>query len=416
MRASQNHIPALLGAILFLLGALLLFGIGLLMGFAALASLVTGEEVKAQQTIFLIAFSFEGSILLAAAVFAFQKYVQTPSADREMSIRIPNWLVASFAIVTGVSILIGYLISDVQTVNWLLLPILTIPVVVLPLAILLAFGTKQLPFGTRWQTWNVLGLGMTLAPFILFTLEIIVGIIILFVIVAYIMTQPELVSQLQGLSQHIRVVGRESEAALELLAPFLTKPAVIVIALLYMAVLVPAIEELLKPLGVWFFAGKLETQSQGFALGALSGAAYALIETIGVSGQSAGWANILFTRIGTGLLHITTSALMGAAIVLAWRQRRYLQFLRTYFLAVLLHGSWNALAVLFSFSSLAETLEQAGRLRTIQPAIVIAMSILAVGLFAILVLSNRNLRKAISPLPTQAVVPNASADPDETAQ
>jgi hypothetical protein len=257
---------------------------------------------------------------------------------------------------------------------------------------------------------------MTLAPFILFTLEIIIGIIILIAIVAYVMTQPELASQLQSLSRQIGVVGRESEAALELLSPFLTKPAVIGIALFYMAMLVPAIEEIFKPLGVWIFAGKLETQAQGFALGALSGAAYALFETFGVSGQSAGWAILLLTRIGTGLLHITTSALMGAAIVLAWRERRYLQFLRTYFLAVLLHGSWNALAVLFSFSSLAEMLEQSGRLSTIQPAIIITMSILAVGLFAILVLSNRRLRESISPPPVQTVVPNESVDASKTTQ
>lgn len=53
-------------------------------------------------------------------------------------------------------------------------------------------------------------------------------------------------------------------------------------------------------------------------------------------------------------------------------------------------------AFLFSFSTLAETLEQAGRLSTIQPAVIVAMSLLAIGLFTILVLSNRKLRKAIA--------------------
>ncbi len=410
MRASQNYIPALLSAILFILAALLLLGIGLLMGVAVLGSFFTGEEVKAGQTVFLIAFGFEGIVLLAAAFFSFQKFLREPSVDRDMFIWIPNWLIAGFAIAAGGSILIGYLISDLKTVDWLFLPILTIPAVVLPLGVFLAVGTKKLPFSTRWQTWNVLGLGMTLAPFLLFILEIIVGLVILFIIVAYIMTQPELAAEMQNLSRQIRVLGRESEGALELLSPFLTKPAVIITALLYMAVLVPAIEELFKPLGVWFFAGKLETQAQGFTLGALSGAGYALIETSAVSGQTADWASLLFTRTGTGLLHITTSALMGAAIVLAWRERRYLRFVRTYFLAVLLHGVWNALAVLFSFSTLAETLEQAGRLSTIQPAVIVAMSLLAIGLFTILVLSNRKLRETLAPPPIPVVIPTESTD------
>ncbi len=67
-------------------------------------------------------------------------------------------------------------------------------------------------------------------------------------------------------------------------------------------------------------------------------------------------------------------------------------------------------AVLFSFSTLAEILEQAGRLSTIQPAVIVAMSLLAIGLFTILVLSNRKQRETLAPPPAQAVIPNEGAD------
>lgn len=67
-------------------------------------------------------------------------------------------------------------------------------------------------------------------------------------------------------------------------------------------------------------------------------------------------------------------------------------------------------AVLFSFSTLAETLEQAGRLSTIQPAVIVAMSLLASGLFTILVLSNRKRRETLAPPPIPMVVPNESTD------
>ena len=414
MKASQYHLPSLLSAIIFVLGALLLFGIGLLMGFAVLLSLFTGTEIKAEQTILLIAFGFEGLILSAAAFFSFQKFLQKRAADQSVSIPIPNWLIAVFAVVAGASILIGYLISAVKTLDWLFLPFLTIPAIVLPLAVLLAFGTKKLPFGTRSQTWNVLGLAMTLGPLVLFTLETFAAIVIFVVIVVYITAQPELASRLQNLYQQITILGSESEAVSDLLSPYLTTPAVIVTALVYMAVLVPALEEIFKPLGVWLFAGKLDSQAQGFALGALSGAGYALIETIGVSAQTADWASLLFSRIGTGLLHITTSALMGAAIVLAWHERRYVRLVGTYFLAVLLHGLWNTAAVLFTFSSLAELFDQGRRLSTIQPVIVIAMAILAIGMFAILVLSNLRLRRTVSPPPVQAVLPDETVEPSET--
>jgi hypothetical protein len=219
------------------------------------------------------------------------------------------------------------------------------------------------------------------------------------------MTQPELALELQRLSQEIMILGPQSEAAIELLSPFLTRPGVIAMTLIYIAVFVPMIEEIFKPMGVWLFASQLEPAA-GLTLGALSGAGYALVETIGVTGQTSEWTSLLFSRIGTGLLHITTSALMGAAIVLAWRERRYLRLVGTYLLAVLLHGLWNALAIFFTFSTLAELLEQADGLSRIQPAMIIGMSILAVGLFAILVISNRLMRKRV----VAAVEPTAPGE------
>ena len=51
--------------------------------------------------------------------------------------------------------------------------------------------------------------------------------------------------------------------------------------------------------------------------------------------------------------------------------------------------------MLFTFSSLAELLGQQDGLSTLQPIMIIAMSILAIGLFAILVLSNRKMRNAV---------------------
>jgi hypothetical protein len=404
VKVSQNALPALFSAILFLLGALFVFAIALLMGMTALISLFAGTEIQAEQTIFLIGFGLEGIILLAAAFFSFQKFLQKPGMDEQVSLSATSWQIAVLMILAAVSILIGYLIRDMNTIRWLLLPLLTIPAAVFPLAALFVFGVRSLPLGTRWQTWNVLGLGMTLTPLLLLILEVVVALFILFGIVAYLLTQPELFLELQRLSQQIMILGPESEAALDLLSPFLTKPIVIIIALIYIGGIVPAIEEIFKPIGVWLFANKLDSPAQGFTLGALSGAAYALIETIGVSGQAEEWASLLFSRIGTGLLHITTSALMGTAIVLAWRERHYLRLLGTYFIVVLLHGLWNSFAILFTFSGLAAVLNQAGILSTIQPAIIVLMSILAVGLFFMLIFSNRRMRKIESrPLPELTV-------------
>lgn len=406
MKTSQNHLPSLFSSILFILGGLFLSGIALFMGLTAFASLIMGTDVRAQQTIFLVAFGFEGILLFAAAYFAIQKYLQRESADRQISHNLSFAQILFLVVLAGAAILSGYLIADMETIHWLALPLLTIPAIVLPLSALLALGTRGLPFGSRWQAWTVLGLGMTLGPFLLFILEIILAILIFVGVVAYVMTQPGLVSELERLSEQIMILGPQSEQAIELLSPFLTNPAVITVALLYIAILVPAIEEIFKPIGVWLLAGKLESPVQGFTLGALSGAGYALIETIGVSGQQTGdWETLLFSRIGTGLLHITTSALMGAAIVLAWRERRYLRLLGTYLLAASLHGLWNALAIVFTFSTLATFLDEPGQLSSLQPAMVIAMAALVIVLLTILILSSKKLRSTQPPPSVEPVLP-----------
>jgi len=410
LKTSQTHLPSLLSSLLFSLGAVLVFSTGLLMGLTTLISLAQGKDVQIQQTILFVAFGFEAIILVLAAFFSFQKTLEKPSADRETSFTLTPRQMILIMITASLSLLVGSWLSGLKTVNWLVLPILTIPAVVLPLGALLALGTRNLPLATRWQSWSILGLGMTLIPFLLLILEIGIAIIIFFGVIVYIMAQPELAYRLQGLSQQILVLGPQSEAALDLLSPLLTKPGVIVTALIYTALFVPAVEELFKPLGVWLLARKLDSPAQGFALGALSGASYALIETIGVSGQGGEWATLLFTRIGTGLLHITTSALMGGAIVFALRQRRYLRLLGTYILAITLHGLWNTSAILYTFSSLAKTLGQTDRLSTIQPITIIAMSVLAVGLFVILLLANRQMGKTLTPPFIKPVIPSSDTD------
>jgi hypothetical protein len=395
LQKSQTHLPSLLGGILFSLSGLFLFGIGLFMGLTAMFSLFTGEAVEVQRMIIFATLGFEAILLFMAAFFSFQKMLQKTSADQTSSLSFSPQQIIIVVLAAGASLLIGNQIGGIETVNWLVLPIITVPAITLPLGVILALGVQRLPLGTRWQSWSVLGLGMTLTPFLLLALEAFVAIIFFVGIVAYVAAQPELAFELQGLSEQMLILGPNSEATIDLLAPILTQPGVIVTALLYMAVLVPAIEEIFKPLGVWLFAGKLDSTAQGFTLGALSGAGYALIETVGVSAQAPEWASLLFSRIGTGLLHITTSALMGAAIVAAWRERRYLRLLGTYFLATLLHGLWNAFAMLFTFSTLAELGGLPGRLGMVQPMIIIVMSILAAGLFLILIISNQKLRKTV---------------------
>lgn len=395
MKRSGTHLPSLLGGILFALSGLFLLGTGALAGLNSLLTPLQGGTIQVPGMILFAMLSFEAILLFAAAFFMFQKQAQNPSADQASSLSLPPWYWIVALLAAAAALLIGHLVADNESINWLILPVLTLPAIVLPLALALVFGVHTLPLGARWQTWSVLGLSMTVVPFLLIALEAFVAIFLLIILIAYVASQPELAVEVQGLAEQLRILGPDPEAVFELLAPIVVQPGVVLVALLYMAVFVPVVEEIFKPLGVWLLAGKLNSIAQGFALGALSGAGFALIETVGASAQASEWAELLFARIGTALLHITTSALMGAAIVAAWRERRYLRLLGTYFLATLLHGVWNAFAVLFSFLTLAEPRELPELPGISRPATVAAMSLLALVFLSILVVMNRRLRSRV---------------------
>ena len=400
MKPSANHLPSLLSALLFIFAAMLFLSAALVTGVNSLSSLFTRESIKAPQTIVLIVALFEALILIAAAFVSVQRYRQQPFAEQDTTFSIKAWQVVASLIITAIVILIGYKIGPNSSLNFLLLPALTLPAVVLPILVLLGLGVRGIPLGARWRSWSIFGIGMTLVPFFLIFLEVIALVVVLLFAGVVLLSQPDFVREMQQLSYQFYLLGPRSEEIQNLLIPYISRPGVLATALLYVAFLVPLMEELLKPLGVWLFARKLAAPAQGFALGALSGAAYALIETLGVSAQSEDWASVLLLRIGTSMLHITSTALMGMAIYYAIHARRYFRLLGIYVVSVLLHGFWNTIALLYGFSTVTKLLRQKTFLDGIQTQLILGMAILAALFLIILLLTNRRLR---APLPQPMV-------------
>ncbi|MGE5462075.1 MAG: PrsW family glutamic-type intramembrane protease [Syntrophothermus sp.] len=401
---SSTHLPSLLGSLLFTVGAVFILGLAVLLGVVALSTLFTGQPIELRETILLAVTSFEGILLLAAAFFSFQKYLQKPSAEKESNFSISWWQIAACLLIASAAILIGYQIINKEPVNWLFIPLLTIPAVVLPILVLLGLGVRGISLGPRWRTWNVLGISMTLVPLLIFILEGIVILLIFIFGLIYITTQPHLMAQLERLSNQIYTLEQDPEALIKLITPLLLRPGILAVALIFFGFLVPLIEELFKPLGVWLFGNQISSPSQGFVLGALSGAAYALIETLGVTPQSGDWATLLLTRFGTDVLHVATSAMMGAAIVYAIQERRYLRLLGIYLLCVSLHGLWNSLAIVFTFSSMAGELGKPGFLEGLTTGTTVGLVIFTVALLLTLFLLNRRMRSEQSqPVPEELV-------------
>ena len=388
MKSSQFHYASFFGILFFLACAAFSFLISTIMGFSALANIFYDGATDPQTTILFISQGFIGVLFGAAATFSFLRFLNKPYADDAVSTSI-RWLNFVFGIIiAGAVLLLGDLVQDNQTVNWLILPLLTVPAVALPIWLIFRLGINDLPLGSRWRLWSSFGLSMSVTPFFLFILEIVVIFIILIIFIVYVMTNPQLSIELQNISDQFINSTPEPEEAIRILTPFLSKPGVLIVVFSLFSFIVPLIEEAFKPLVVWLLVGKLTSKAQGFALGALSGAGFALVETINVSLQADGWSEVLFARIGTGAMHITASALMGAAIVSAFQEKSFLRLFGTYLFAVLLHGTWNAIAVTNGFSSIL-SFNQPDRAQTLLATSTIALAVLTVGLIIILVSSNR---------------------------
>lgn len=395
MKPAQTHTLSFIGFLLFTAAALLVFTVSFILALSVLFGYLSDGIVNVQSAIYSVTVLFTGILLGIISVISLLRFMDKPAAYTQVSTTFEAWKIAAGVLGAGLALLIGNLLRENQSVNWLVLPLLTIPAVALPIWTLAGLATKDLSLGTRWRTWGAFGISLTATPIILFLLETLVVIAIFIIVVFYVVANPNALAEIEKLSSQLAFTNMQSEEGLRLLMPYLAKPVVVIPAALFFSVVVPLMEELIKPLVVWVLAVKLDSAAQGFAFGALSGAGFALWESFNASGQTAEWGVVLFTRIGTGLLHITTSALMGSAIFMAIREKRYLRLLGTYLLAVLLHGLWNASAIMVSFSSLLlmyGTLESS---ETLLWGSTIGLAVLAVVMFTLLVASNRKLRKSM---------------------
>jgi RsiW-degrading membrane proteinase PrsW (M82 family) len=144
------------------------------------------------------------------------------------------------------------------------------------------------------------------------------------------------------------------EVLLQRLAPLFEDPIILLTAFLSLSFFVPLIEELLKPLAVYLLLRRPLSEAQGFALGALSGAGYALAENLVLNTQPESLFLVAAGRFGASAMHIFTAALSGFALVRAKNRRSAWPFLGILALNILIHGLWNGMVLLLTAASITE--------------------------------------------------------------
>ncbi|MFM8321092.1 MAG: PrsW family glutamic-type intramembrane protease [Chloroflexota bacterium] len=292
---------------------------------------------------------------------------------------------------------LGHLISQAPMAAWLALPPVHVLTVGIPIAWMLFLGIHGLPLGKDQRFWGVFTSGMLFGPFLISIVEIAAALGMVVLAAVYISTQPALVSALTQLAEQLQGSTPDPEALVEMFGPYLSSPSVMLAVIAFGAVLVPLIEEALKPIGVWLLAGRRLTPAAGFAAGAVSGAGYAFMESLLLTSGGEQWASLMLARIGTSAIHILNTALMGWALVSAWRERRYLRLGLVYLAAVGLHGLWNGLTLYTAFQSLQQSIElgPAAAAENSPLAMLTAGGLMALAFLAlfILVAVNRRLNR-----------------------
>lgn len=239
----------------------------------------------------------------------------------------------------------GNWVTKNTELGWLLLPPIHIFAIGLPILWLAYLGVRGLSVGSSQRDWGALGAGLTLSPMLIMLLEIFTLIVVLVSAMVYIATQPDLLNQIDILIQRLSYAPSDPQVIQRILSPYLFQPGVIYTIFAFVVVIVPLIEEALKPIGVWLLFRTGLNPTAGFTAGVLGGAGYAIFENIMFSITMENWMFVVSARSGTAVMHIFTGGITGWALAAAWRYRKYLQLGLTYLAAVAIHALWNGLTL-----------------------------------------------------------------------
>lgn len=286
-----------------------------------------------------------GLLLLPSTFYALRRLLGRASFPAKIPGRLfglailllPLLLVGgAWAVQAGLSwlALLAHLLAALLVVGWLLW-----------------LALRGLQPGSAQRTWGTFGSGMVASPILAFILEAMGLIVLILFLAIYIQINPALANVMSSLEN---ATSANPEVLMQELAPFFNDPLVLVTAFISLSLFVPVIEELLKPFAVYLLLRRELSEAQGFALGALSGAGYALAENLALNTQPESLFLVAAGRFGASAMHILTAALSGYALVRAKKQKRIWPFVGILALNIFIHGLWNGMVLFTTAAALTE--------------------------------------------------------------
>lgn len=335
-----------------------------------------------------------GLLMLPAGVLSWQRLSGRTSPElRLRRLALHEWV--GLGLLWALVLALATLSLRSRLAPWVL-PFLHFLAVALPVYMLLRAGIGDLMLGSRLRAWGVATSGYSLSLVAAILLEGMLALAGLLAVAVYLGMHPTLLGEVERLA-HALERAADLEDVLAIAAPVIRHPASLLAALGFLSVLVPVVEELAKSIGIWLVADRLGSPGQGLALGLLSGAGFALAESLfaTLSPEDA-WALTFLTRAASSCMHMLATGVVGMGIASARLRNQPWRFAAALGSAIALHSAWNAGAVLTVAGGLRVALAEP----QLDPLGILAglagvglLLVLALGMFASLPLLNRRLQE-----------------------
>jgi hypothetical protein len=304
-------------------------------------------------------------------------------------------ILAALALLWVISIILVMVTSRFQALN-LVTSLFILPLVLVPILFFFYTGSRNLSIGNQRRAWGAIAFNFAITMPLVLLVELIIFVVVFIFATMWLMGQPELLTQILQYSDQLSSGAMEIIEAEKLLTDLISRPAILNGSILVIAVLVPLVEELLKPMAIWFLAGKHLTPAQGFVGGLIGGACFAMLESLGAVGIPADseWLVILFGRAGTGLLHVTLSGLVGWGFASAFYNQKWGRAIFTYLMAVTIHGLWNFFALLSGIGPVLPIAEEMENLPVLlgQAGVFVMIALFVINM-VLLISVNRQLQQ-----------------------
>jgi hypothetical protein len=322
------------------LGSAISIGLASVFGILATADYLKGDT---QAGFFGVWTSFAFTVIAIAGLPAIVLGIQILWLKRADPARTPSraWMAAFILYPLGLAL--GYAIFERHGIPPLFgtfAQLLALGGPILTMAVLIQLSGQTI---SALRAWGHFLLGLWLIPTLAFILELVLLIAGIFIVVAGLLLSPagqQLLSQLQAPPGQLF-----SQPPPELVTQAVSQPWVIALAVLFISVLIPIVEEGLKSIAIWPILRRSPGPSQAFIGGALGGLGFALVEGMFLTQPDMTWLLTALIRAGASMMHAMAAGITAWGLAEAVVRRRFWRLPLAYVVAIGLHGLWNLSAV-----------------------------------------------------------------------